>query len=133
LPNRWSPLDRSGQFVRVTGTRVVVGTGPVASTQFRQVPSRLDTNQVSLVPIESPASRLVVGSNSTVTLERDDGSKTFAQRSSFTRQQGLADPKGVSFASPASPASYLRNVNGELRVQSVSSPADRVSATFLAS
>jgi GH43 family beta-xylosidase len=133
LPNRWSPLDRSGQFVRVSGERVIVGTGPLATTQFRQVPSRLDTNQVSLVPIESPASKLVVGSDSAVTLERDDGSKAFAQRSSFIKHQGLAAPEGVSFASPASPAGYLRNVDGELRLRSVRSPADRASATFLAS
>ncbi|WP_349263393.1 family 43 glycosylhydrolase [Steroidobacter sp.] len=133
LPDRWSPLDRSDQFLRVSGERIIVGTGPVATTQFRQVPSRLDANQISLVPIESPGSKLVVGSDSTATLARDDGSKTFAQRSSFTKQRGLADSKGVSFASAASPASYLRNVNGELRLGSVSSAADRASATFVAS
>jgi GH43 family beta-xylosidase len=132
LPNRWSPLDRPDQFVRVTGERVIVGTGPVATTQLREVPSRLDANQVSLVPNESPASKLVVGSDLTVTVARDDGSNAFAKRSSFTKQQGLADTKGVSFASAASPASYLRNVNSVLRLGSVNS-ADRASATFVAS
>jgi GH43 family beta-xylosidase len=133
LPHRWSPLDRANQFVRVDGERVTVGTGPVETTQFRQVPSRLDENKVSLVPIESPTSKLVVGSDSTAMLARDDGSNAFAQRSSFTKQQGLADPKGVSFASASLPASYLRHVNGVVRLGSVSSTADRVSATFVAS
>ena len=133
LPNRWSPLDRPDQFVRVTGERVIVGAGPVATTQFRQVPSRLDANKLSLVLIESPASRIVIGSDSTVTLARDDGSHAFAQRSSFTQQPGLADPKAVSFASSTSPTSYLRHVNGTLRLASVNSAADRASATFLAS
>ncbi|WP_129643155.1 family 43 glycosylhydrolase [Peristeroidobacter agariperforans] len=133
LPNRWSPLDRPEQFVRVTSERVTVGTGPVETTQFRQVPSRLDPNHISLVHIESPASKLVVGSDSTVTLAHDDGSNAFARRSSFVKQQGLADPKGVSFASGASPATYLRNISGALRLGSVSSAADRVSATFVAS
>lgn len=133
MPDRLSPLDRSDQFVRVTGERVVVGTGPIETTQFRQVPSRLDANKVSLVPIESPASKLVVGSDSTVTLARDDGSNAFAERSSFIKQPGLADANGVSFASVVSPASYLRNVNNVLRLGSVKSDADRASATFIAS
>lgn len=133
LPQRWSPLDRANQFMRVDGERVIVGTGPVATTQFRQVPSRVDTNKVALASIDSPASKLVVGSDSTVILARDDGSNTFAQRSSFTKQHGLADPKGVSFASAALPASYLRHVNGVVRLGSVTSAADRLSATFVAS
>ncbi|GFE80076.1 hypothetical protein GCM10011487_20760 [Steroidobacter agaridevorans] len=133
LPDRWSPLDSPNQFVRVSGERVTVGTGPVATTQFRQVPSRLDPNQISLVPIESPTSKLVVGSDSTVTVARDDGSTAFAQRSSFIKQPGLADAKGVSFASSASPASYLRNNNGALRLGGVNSAADRASATFVSS
>jgi GH43 family beta-xylosidase len=132
LPNRWSPLDRPDQFIRVTDERVTLGTGPVASTQFRQVPSRLNANQVSLVPIESPASKLVVGGDSTLTVARDDGSREFAQRSSFLKQQGLADAKGVSFAA-ASSASYVRNVNNGLRLGTVSSAADRASATFVPS
>lgn len=133
LPDRWSPVDRSDQFIRVDGERVSIGTGPVATTQFRQVPSRLDANKVSLVPIESPASKLVVGSDSTVTVARDDGSNAFARRSSFTKQQGLADKRGASFASVALPASYLRNVEGVLRVGRVNSAADRAAATFVAS
>jgi GH43 family beta-xylosidase len=133
LPNRWSPLGRSDQFVRASGERVTIGTGPVATTQFRQVPSRLDPKQISLIPIESPASKLVIGGDSTVTVAHDDGSKTFAQRSSFIRQPGLADAKGVSFASSASPTSYLRNVDNVLRLGSASSAADRASATFVAS
>jgi GH43 family beta-xylosidase len=133
LPDRLSPLDRKDQFVRVDGRRVIVGTGPVATTQFRQVPSRKDANNVELVPIESPNSRLVIGSDSVATVERDDGSAAFAQRSGFSRQKGIADPKGVSFASVASPASYLRHVNGVLRLASANSDSDRASATFVVS
>ncbi len=133
LPQRWSPLDRANQFVRVEGERVSVGTGPLASTQFRQVASRSDANKVSFVPIESPASKLFVRSDSTLILARDDGSNAFAQRSSFTRHPGLADPKGISFASSASPANYFRHVNGVVRLESVKSAADRASATFVAS
>jgi GH43 family beta-xylosidase len=132
LPDRLSPLDRTKQFLGVEGDRVVVGVGPVATTQFRQVPSRMDASKVSLVPIESPASKLVVGNDSTIVVARDDGSAEFAQRSSFNKQKGLVDPKGVSF-SAASPTSYLRHVNGVLRVGSVASNADRASATFFVS
>ena len=128
LPERWSPLDRANQFVRVEGERVTVGVGPVATTQFRQVPSRTDASHVSLVPIESPASKLVVGNDSTVIVARDDGSA-----SSFIKQKGLADAKGFSFASTGSPSRYLRNIDGMLRVETVKSAADRASATFLAS
>jgi hypothetical protein len=133
LPDRWSPLNRPDQFVRADGERVIIGPGPVATTQFRQVPSRVDASKISLVPIESPASKLVVGGDSTVIVARDDSSNTFAQRSSFTRQQGLSDLKGVSFASVASPASYLRHVDGVLRLGSAKTPEDRASATFVVS
>jgi GH43 family beta-xylosidase len=133
LPGRLTPLDRKDQFVRVEGERVIVGVGSVATTQFRQVPSRIDANKVALVPIESRDSKLVVGRDSTVSVAKDDGSAAFAQRSSFIKQHGLADPNAVSFASAASPASYLRHVDGVLRLESVSSPADRASATFLVS
>lgn len=133
LPDRLTPLDRKNQFVRVAGERISIGDGPVASTQFRQVPSRKDANKVALVPIESPTTKLVVGSDSVVTLARDDGSAEFDQRSSFTKHKGLADRKGVSFASGGSPATYLRHVNGVLRLDSVRSGADRASATFLLS
>ena len=68
LPDRLSPLDRKHQFVRVEGERVVVGEGPVATTQFRMVPSRADANKVALVPVESPASKLVVGGDSVLTV-----------------------------------------------------------------
>jgi GH43 family beta-xylosidase len=131
LPDRLSPLDRMHQFVHVDGDRVILGVGPVATTQFRQVPSRLDAKKVSLVPIESPDSKLVAGSDSKVIVARDDGSTAFAQRSSFTKQKGLADPKGVSFASSA--ATYLRHVDGILLVGGVTSGADRASATFVVS
>lgn len=132
LPDRFSPLDRAQQFLRVDGERIVVGDGPVATTQFRQVPSRVDANKVSLVPIESPTHKLVVGKDSTIVVARDDGSAEFAQRSSFNKQKGLTDPKGVSL-SAASPTSYLRHVNGVLRIGSVASSAERASATFLVS
>jgi hypothetical protein len=114
--------------VRVDADRIIVGSGPVATTQFRQIPSGADTNKVSLVPIESPASKLVVRADSTVSIARDGGAEL-----SFIKQKGLADPKGVSFASAAAPASYLRHVNGVLRVEKVTSSADRASATFFVS
>lgn len=134
LPDRLSPLDREHQFVRVEDERVFVGAGPVATTQFRTVPSGTDQNQVALVPIASPASKIVAADDaSVVTVARDDGSAGFARRSGFTRQKGLADPRGVSFASTASPTKYLRHVNGRLRLASVNSDADRASATFIVS
>ncbi|MET0535666.1 MAG: family 43 glycosylhydrolase [Steroidobacter sp.] len=131
VPDRLSPLDRKREFVRVDGERIVVGAGPIASTQFRQVPSRVDAKQVTLVPIESPTSKLVVDDDGIVTVTRDDGSADFARRSSFTKQQGFADPKGVSFASAS--GSYLRNINGVLRIGTANSGAERASATFLVS
>ena len=133
LPERLSPLDRNNRFVRIEGKRAVVGEGPVATTQFRMEPSRADANEVALVPIEAPDSRLVVGGDSMVTVAPDDGSTAFARRSSFSRQKGLADAQGVSFASAASPAKYLRHVDGVLRLGGVNSGADRASATFVVS
>ena len=45
----------------------------------------------------------------------------------------LADPDGISFASVSARSSYLRHVNGSLRVEAVRSAAARASATFLQS
>lgn len=133
LPDRLSPLDRKNHFIRLEGERVTVGTGAVETTQFRRVPVGNEANEVALVPIGLPSSKLVVGSDSTVAIARDDGSAAFAQRSSFIKQKGLADPKSVSFASAASPASYLRHVNGALRVGSARSDAERATASFVLS
>lgn len=126
LPDRLSPLDRKDQFVRVDGERIVVGSGPVATTQFRQVPGGADANKVSLVPIELPAAQLTLGSNSAVIITQDKSVAVL----NFIKQPGLADPQAISFASATSPASYLRHVNGVLRVEKVTSSADRASATF---
>lgn len=131
LPDRLSPIERTDKFVRVDGEHVFIGSGPVATTQFRQVPSRTDANHVSLVPIESPDSKLVLGQDSKATVARDDGSNEFAQRSTFTKQKGLVEPQGVSFASAAWPKSYLRYIDGGLRLDTVASTEDRASATFI--
>ena len=75
----------------------------------------------------------MVGGDSVVSSARDDGSTAFAQRSSFTKQKGLAAPNGISFASVASPKMYLRHVDGVLRLDKVTAESDRASATFLVS
>jgi len=133
LPDRWSPLDRKDQFVRVEGDRVSVGTGPLATTQLRMLDGLAGASSIALAPIGSADTRLLADSDGAVRLARNDGSDAFARVSSFVKREGLADSDGISFASVSARSSYLRHVNGSLRVEAVRSAAARASATFLQS
>ncbi|MFE9223437.1 AbfB domain-containing protein [Streptomyces massasporeus] len=63
-------------------------------------------------------------------LEKNDGSTRFASDATFRQRAGLADPAGVSYESSNYPGRYVRHWEYLLNVQAVSTPTDRVDATF---
>jgi len=95
VPDRFSPLDRPEAFLRHEGEKVVVGAGPLPTSQFREVPSPLGAGAVSLEPILKPGHVLAVGTDGAVLVAPAGADPKAA---SFRRAPGLADARAVSFA-----------------------------------
>ena len=122
VPDRFSPLDRPGMFLRHEGKRALVGAGALPTTQFRQVPSPLGGGAVSLEPILMPGHVLSVKSDGVVEVVPAGADPKAA---SFRRASGLADARAVSFA--AIGGGYLGHRDGVIVVAPASS---RTAATF---
>lgn len=122
VPDRFAPLDRPDAFLRHEGDRALVGSGPLAATQFRQIPGPAGT--VSLEPILKPGHVLSVGSDGAVAIVAAGGDP---KASRFRRVPGLAGGKGVSFA--ASGGGHLRHRGGAVVVGT----GDPAAATFVVS
>lgn len=133
LPDRLSPVGRQDTWLRHEGSRIVAGRGPLPSTQFRQKPGLSGQGTVSLEPVTAPGQYVSVAGNGELVLASNDGSPSFAERSSFRRVEGLADPRGFSFAALSGTDVYLSHVGNDVRVEAVRNNAERQSATFLVS
>jgi GH43 family beta-xylosidase len=131
VPDRFSPADSSGAFWLHDGGRMLVGSGPLPSTQFRQKPGLAGAGTVTFEPIDAPGQVLRRTPSGDLVLAPAD--KGLAADASFQRIVGLSDPKGVSFAVPGQAGVHLRNAGGQLRAAPVTGPSDRPSATFLLS
>ena len=127
LPDRLSPLGRRQAFVRHDGDRLLVGGGAIAASQFRLVASGAG---VTLQPITSGGRVVRVGDGGAVRLDRDDGSRAFAQRSRFEVRPGLADPAARSFVLGGRDGGYLAADGDRLAILRPGTPAERARATF---
>lgn len=128
VPDRFSPMDQPGSFLRLEGGRVAVGAGAVPATQFRQKPGLAGPGTVSLEPILAPGQVLRrTASGDVVVGPREDGA-VFATEASFLRISGLAGRNGVSFAAVGATNLHLQHVSGTLRAAPV---GNRAAATFL--
>ena len=130
VPDRFSPRDRPGAFLRLEGERLVVGEGPLPTTQIRRVQGFVGEGTVLLEPILTPGRYLRGTAAGTVVLASNDGTRAFAEEASFHAVPGLADARGISLRAVGAPGSYLHHRNGGLMV---SAPAGAASATFLTS
>ncbi|MBI1685047.1 family 43 glycosylhydrolase [Caulobacter hibisci] len=125
IPDRFSPLDRPGAFLRYEGAGLSVGDGPLATTQLRQKAG--PAGQVTLEPILQPGHAVrVVGGKATIG-EAKPGDKAAL----FKRVKGLADAKGVSFQ--ALDGGYLLHRDGAVVVGPAKDAKARAAATFLVS
>ena len=131
VPDRFSPLDARRAYLGHQAARLVVGNGALPTTQFRRQPARAGVGTVSLEPILMPGHFLRRTASGEVVLAADDGSPAFSQESSFRPRSGLAGRKHISFEAVGVPGRFLRHVAGAVRVEPVSSPAGRASATFV--
>jgi len=128
IPDRFSPVDRPGVYLRLEGARPMVGDGPLATTQFRLKPGAAGV--VSLEPILRPGQVLAWSPGGAVGLA--DAAQEPA-RSGFRRVPGLAGRRGVSFAALGRAPGYLRHRDGAVVVEPVEDAAGRASATFIVS
>lgn len=127
IPDRFAPLDRPGAYLRLDGTRLSVGGGALATTQFRQKAG--PAGAVVLEPILKPGQALRVEADGGVVLAPATENPA---RSGFRRVRGLAG-RGVSFAALAPGGGYLRHRDGAVVVGPVKDAGDRAGATFIVS
>lgn len=133
IPDRFAPTDAPGRFVRHEGDLLVVGKGPLPSTQFRQVPGLAGAGTVSLEAVDAPGRYVRALPNGDVVLASREGGAAAARASSFEGRPGMSDPRGISFALPGTAGHHLRHVGGGLRAAPVRGVGERSSATFLIS
>jgi hypothetical protein len=131
VPDRFSPVDRPGWFVRLAGERVEIGTGPLPTTQIRRVAGLGGAGTVSLEPIVAPGRYFRRTAAGAVILSANDGSRSFGEESSFYPVPGLADGRGISFRAVGAPETCLRHINGQMRVGAPETA--EASATFMLS
>jgi GH43 family beta-xylosidase len=133
VPDRFSPLDRPQAYLLAEQGPVTVGAGALPRSQIRRKPGLAGNGSLSLAPILSPGRFLVRSADGALTVAANDGTAGFAQASSFRQVAGLADPRGVSFATVGTAGDYVGHANGAARVDRVRTAAERASATFVLS
>ncbi|MFG1677570.1 family 43 glycosylhydrolase [Micromonospora sp. NPDC049282] len=130
-PVRLRAHDLTAGYVRHYDyrARVEPNVTNLADSQFRIVPGLAGGGTVSLESANFPG-YFLRHRDFALRVERDDGSALFDGDASFHRQSGLADDAGFSLESQNFPGRYVRHRDGLLYVETVTSSADRASATF---
>jgi GH43 family beta-xylosidase len=121
LPVRLSPAGQPKRFARFDGARATIGTGPLAETQFRLVPSAGGT--VAFEPILRRGEVLVHGADGTLSTAKSDGSRDVAARSSFRAIPGGGGT--TRYRAAAGGDAYLIAAGGVLRVGKAAAGAGR--------
>lgn len=110
--------------------RIDANVSPLADSQFRVVPGLANNSgHVSFESVNFPGYYLRHYAYDGV-LAANDGTATFAADATFKQVAGLADASWSSFQSYNYPTRYLRHYNYLLRVDPVSTTAERADATF---
>ncbi|MBU8861657.1 MULTISPECIES: family 43 glycosylhydrolase [unclassified Micromonospora] len=130
-PVRLRSHDLTGGYVRHYDyrARVEPNVTNLADSQFRVVPGLAGGGTVSLESTNFPG-YFLRHRDFALYVERDDGSTLFDGDASFHRRSGLAASAGLSLESQNFPGRYVRHRDGLLHLETVSSSADRDSATF---
>lgn len=114
VPDRLTPADAPGRFVRHDGERVFVGEGPIAASQFRAVPSPAGGSAVTLVSVDAPNQCLLAAPDGSVRLAAMVQDREFVLHSAFLRQTVGRD--AVRYGLAGRSGMVLRHVGGALRV-----------------
>jgi GH43 family beta-xylosidase len=129
--NRLQSYNFPERFVRHADfdARIDPNVSPLADSQWRIVPGLADSAGVSFESSNYPGYFLRHQDYDFV-LTRNDGSATFRGDATFRRVAGLADSSASSFQSYNFPDRYLRHSNYLLRLDPISTVAERADATF---
>jgi len=116
VPDRFALPDAPESCIRHEGDAVVVGKGPIPSSQWREVASPLGNGAVSLIPIDAPNRRLAALPDGRVTLVAAEGGPDSVRATAFVRHE--SGENRVRFTSATRPDVALRHVGGALRAGS---------------
>lgn len=118
VPDRFSPADMRGAFLRHDGDRIIVGGGDIPTSQFRVKPGLAGAGTVSLEPILARGKVLRRMPDGSVVVGSLDGDP---QAASFVRRGGTFVAVGTE--------GVLHHVGGNVRV----GPARGGAASFIVS
>ncbi|GHH43902.1 GH43 family beta-xylosidase [Streptomyces candidus] len=133
-PVRFSSFNFPDRYIRHREFRATLAADVtnLADSQFRVVTGLAGSGTVSLESANFPGYYLR-HKNHEVWVEKNDGSTTFRNDSSFHRRPGLSDTvAGVSFESYNFPGRYLRHYANLLVTQPVATTTAKADATFYA-
>lgn len=117
VPDRFSPADVQGRFLRHDGDRVLVGSGDIPASQFRSLPR--PGGAVLLAPIDAPDRALTVAPDGSVTLGPVAGATPLLRQS--------VGKNAVRFAIAGRRGQYLRHRAGAVATGSGTGTSFRVS------
>lgn len=102
---------------------------PMADSKWKVVPGLADATGVSFESV-SRANYYLRNSNNAVVLSVSDNSAAFRESATFYRVKGLADASWTSFRAYSDANRYIRQSSNLLKLDPVSTDADRQDATF---
>ena len=121
------------RFVRHANfdARLDANVSPALDARWRLVPglSGAGAGSVSFESVNAPGYYLR-HVNFDFVLAKHDGSATFRSDATFRRVAGLADASAVSFQAVNYAERYIRNVGGQLKLDTLSGTSARSEATF---
>lgn len=103
---------------------------PPADAQWQLVPGLLSGSGVSFESVNFPG-RYLSDFHGQLLLQVNDGTTGFARSATFQPVKGLADKTQTSFRSVENNNLYIRHLNFELHVSTISTILDTQDATFL--
>jgi GH43 family beta-xylosidase len=119
LPERFSPAVRRTANLALDGSRLTVGTAPLAQTQFRSWPA--EDGSVQLSPILKPDLCLVASADGGITLAPRSATGTAPGTDRFRREAGKGGT--VRFVSQAFAGKALAHAGDMVRLAPTADPA----------
>lgn len=123
----------AGSYIRHYDFSIRLDTLPLstpADGKFRRVTGLASNSGVSFESVNFPGYYLR-HYNYELKLQRNDGTTIFAQDATFNQVTGLGSTTGVSFQSYNYPTRYIRQLSGALRIDPISTTAEKNDATFI--
>lgn len=122
VPDRYSLPGDANACIRHDGNAILVERGPIAPSQWRQVPSPLGNGAVSLAPIDAPGKRIAAMPDGQVVLLTAGDDPDVIRATSFVVQN--VGSARVRIVPATQPRAVLRAVASTLRAEAASGAGD---------